>query len=121
MNFQTAISTCFSKYGTFKGRATRSEFWWFYLFTLLMSWGATIVGNSTAHGFGSVLSSLISLAFFVPTLAVGCRRLHDIGRTGWWQLLMLTMIGVIVLIVWWATPTKNESSSYGQVPDAAVA
>jgi uncharacterized membrane protein YhaH (DUF805 family) len=93
MNFQTAISTCFSKYGTFKGRATRSEFWWFYLFTLLMSWGATIVGNSTVHGFGSVLSSLISLAFFVPTLAVGCRRLHDIGRTGWWQLLMLTMIG----------------------------
>jgi uncharacterized membrane protein YhaH (DUF805 family) len=121
MNFQTAISTCLSKYGTFKGRATRSEFWWFYLFTVLMSWGAEIVGNSIGHGFGLVFSNLISLGFLVPVLAVGCRRLHDIGRTGWWQLLLLTVIGVVVLVVWWATPTKNELNIYGQVPDAAVA
>ena len=119
MNFQTAVSTCLAKYGTFQGRATRSEFWWFYLFAILMDWAATIVGNFISQDLGSVFQALVSLTLVVPLLAVGCRRLHDIGRSGWWQLLLLTLIGTILLIVWWATPTKNEPNAYGEVPKLA--
>lgn len=110
------------KYATFSGRASRSEFWWFYLFTVLLGWGATAVGALSAPGTGAgeILSLIVSLALFLPTLAVGCRRLHDIGRSGWWQLLVLTLIGVILLIIWWATDTKREDNKYGSPAPAEV-
>ena len=113
MNFSTAISTCMSKYATFSGRATRSEFWWFYLFTVLITWGADLVGAVTLGPGGEYFGTLVSLVFFVPAIAAGSRRLHDIGRTGWWQLLMLTGIGVILLIIWWASDSTPESNKYG--------
>lgn len=113
MNFSTSISTCLSKYATFSGRASRSEYWWFYLFTLLMSWGATVVGAITLGDDESLLSGLVSLVFLVPTLAAGSRRLHDIGRTGWWQLLAFTVIGIIVLIIWYATDSEKAPNRYG--------
>jgi uncharacterized membrane protein YhaH (DUF805 family) len=83
-------------------------------FFFLLSWGATIAEKY----MGIDYSSLVTLAFVLPLLAAGCRRLHDIGRTGWWQLLLLTGIGTIVLIVWWATSTKNEPNIYGEVPQS---
>ena len=96
MNFGQAISTCFTKYATFSGRASRPEFWWFFLFQILVSIGASFISE--------MLSGLVSLALLVPALAVGARRLHEIGRTGWWQLLGLTGIGLLVLIYWWVQP-----------------
>ncbi len=93
MNFGQAISTCLSKYVTFSGRASRPEFWWFFLFQILIS--------IAASWFGDVVSSLVGLALLLPAIAVGTRRLHDIGRSGWWQLISLTVIGLFVLIYWW--------------------
>ena len=109
MNFGQAISTCLSKYATFSGRASRPEFWWFFLFQLLVSVAASIVSER----FGS----LVNLALLLPALAVGTRRLHDIGKSGWWQLLMLTGIGFFVLIYWWVQPTAVGTTMY----DAASA
>lgn len=100
MNFGQAISTCFSKYATFSGRAARPEFWWFFLFQVLVSIGASL--------FGDIISALVSLALLLPALAVGARRLHDIGKSGWWQLIMLTVIGLLLLIYWWAQPGNND-------------
>lgn len=114
MNFSTAISTCLSKYATFSGRASRSEYWWFYLFTVLMTWGATIVGALVMEDGGDALSGLVTLAFLVPTLAAGSRRLHDTGRSGWWQLLIITVIGVILLIIWYATDSEKVTNKYGE-------
>ena len=105
------------KYFTFSGRAKRSEYWWFYLFTILMGWGATLVGAVTfgpGDPAADVMSSILSLIFFMPALAAGSRRLHDIGKSGWWQLLILTVIGIILLIIWWATDTKPEGDKYGE-------
>ena len=119
MNFGQAITICMQKYSTFSGRAKRSEFWWFYLFTVLMSWGGTLVGAATFGAGDSnadLMSSIISLVFLMPTLAVGSRRLHDIGRSGWWQLLMLTGIGIILLIVWYATDTKPQDEETDTKP-----
>lgn len=100
MNFGQAISTCLKQYAGFSGRATRPEFWWFFLFQILVSIAASMIND--------VLSGLVSLAFVLPSLAVGARRLHDIGKSGWWQLLMLSGIGIFVLIYFWVQPGKGE-------------
>ena len=102
MNFGQAISTCFSKYATFSGRASRPEFWWFFLFQILVSIAASMLGD--------VVAGLVSLAVLLPALAVGARRLHDIGKSGWWQLIMLTVIGLLLLIYWWVQPASGDPS-----------
>jgi uncharacterized membrane protein YhaH (DUF805 family) len=113
MNFTTAVSTCLSKFATFDGRATRSEFWWFYLFTVLLGWGASVVGAVVVDG-GAFLGNLISLIFLIPTLAAGSRRLHDTGRRGWWQLLVITLIGILLLVVWFAMASEKTANKYGE-------
>ena len=105
MNFGQAISTCLSNYATFSGRASRSEFWWFSLFQILVLAAAATISE--------MLYVLAGLGLLLPILAVGTRRLHDIGRTGWWQLLALTGIGYLVLLYWWVQPTADDVSSYG--------
>lgn len=104
MNFGQAISVCLSKYATFTGRASRPEFWWFFLFQILISLAASMLGDAVA--------GLVSLGLLLPSLAVGTRRLHDIGKSGWWQLIMLTVIGLLVLIYWWVQPTVEGSNEY---------
>lgn len=92
MTFFESISTCFSKYATFTGTATRSEFWWFYLFIVLVT--AILTANN------EMLANLFSLATFIPIIAAGARRMHDTDRSGWWQLLwFIPVIGWIVVIV----------------------
>jgi len=114
MNFSQAITTCFGKYANFSGRASRSEFWWFYLFTVLMVWFASLVGVTIDPVWGpDALSSLVNLAVFIPVISAGSRRLHDIGKSGWWQLIMLTVIGIIPLIIWWARKGIQEENEYG--------
>jgi uncharacterized membrane protein YhaH (DUF805 family) len=102
MTFGESISTCFSKYATFDGRATRSEYWWFALFTFLAS---VILGmiSETASG-------VFSLAVLLPSLAVGARRLHDTDRSGWFLLLwLLPIIGWIVLLFFAAQESKEPN------------
>ena len=108
MNFSQAIATCFAKYATFSGRASRPEFWWFLLFQLLASIAASILGDK--------LNALVNLALLLPALAVGTRRLHDIGKSGWWQLLTLTGLGLLLLIYWWVQPTAEGSTAYEAAP-----
>jgi uncharacterized membrane protein YhaH (DUF805 family) len=100
MTFAESIRTCFSKYADFNGTASRPEFWWFMLFVFVAALVLNLV-NST-------LGSLFGLAMLLPELAVGARRLHDTGKSGWWQLLLLVpLLGLIVLIVFWAQPPKR--------------
>ena len=104
MNFGQAISVCLSKYASFSGRASRPEFWWFFLFQILISLAASMLGD--------VIAGLVSLGLLLPALAVGTRRLHDIDKSGWWQLIMLTVIGLLVLIYWWAQPAVEGRNDY---------
>ncbi len=113
MNFSESISTCFTKYSDFTGRATRSEFWWFVLFTFLVTAGCNLVNNS------GVLSGLFSLATLLPSLAVGARRLHDTNRSGWLQLLwFIPVIGWILLIIW-DTQAGDSGTNRFDSPDLA--
>lgn len=108
MTFQEAIKLCFQKYADFNGRAKRPEFWWFALFMFLASLILGIVS--------SMLSGLFSLTVIVPSLAVGARRLHDIGRSGWWQLIWLVpVIGWIILIYWCVQEGDAATNEYDEV------
>lgn len=121
MDFMTAVRTCFSKYVDFSARARRSEFWYFVLFTFLVGIVAGILdgilGTDYDGGSGGLISTLTSLGLFLPQLAVGARRLHDIGRSGWWQLIgIIPVVGWIIVIVWFATDTKPGANQYGPDP-----
>lgn len=99
MDFVSAIKSCLGQYAGFSGRAVRSEFWWFFLFQIIVMVIASFLGD--------VVSGIVSIALLLPAFAVGARRLHDIGRLGWWQLLTLTGIGVLLLIYWWVQPSEG--------------
>ena len=88
MNFQTSVKTCFKKYAKFDGRASRSEFWYFYLFTYGLYAILIISAINIASIFGWLLAGFF-LATFIPFLAATARRLHDINKSGWFQILPL--------------------------------
>ncbi len=109
MNFIDAVKICFNKYADFNGCASRPEFWWWVLFTFLVSAALRTVSFS--------LSGLFSIATFLPSIAVGARRLHDTDRSGWLQLLgLIPIVGWIILIIWCAEPGK--ANRYGGSPAA---
>lgn len=121
MTFQDAVRTCLQNYVTFAGRARRSEFWFFILFNLLVQIVAGIL-DAFLGGTGFV-GAVASLALFLPGLAVSVRRLHDTGRSGWWILIcLIPLVGMILLIVWYATRGENGPNRFGPDPlDGAVA
>ena len=114
MDFGTSIKTCLGKYVTFQGRASRSEFWYFALFTALvnvvLSMVAGVLGN-----LGSVLAGLVMLGLFLPGLAVLVRRLHDVDRSGWWYFLLLVpLVGFIVLLIWFCKKGTEGANRFGE-------
>ena len=133
MSFAAAVRTCFQKYATFEGRAKRSECWWWMLFQTLVTVVVDLIGLGflLAASAGSpggqasgpllvvgmvfyVLAVLIGLALLVPTYAVGCRRLHDRGMSGWLQLLLLVPCGNIALLVLWVLGGTPGRNNYGE-------
>ena len=96
------------KYTVFTGRARRQEFWMFALINFIISFVLSFIGP---------LGYLYSLAVLIPCLAVGARRLHDTGRSGWWQLLaLIPLIGAIVLIVFAAQDSQPGENQFGPNP-----
>ncbi len=89
MGFQDAVATCFRKYADFTGRARRSEYWWFFLFNLLMQIATGLVDAVLFGAEGQGLINLLySLGVLLPGIAAGARRLHDIDRSAWWLLII---------------------------------
>ena len=111
-DFMDAVRSCFSKYATFSGRATRPEYWYFVLFNWLVSVVLAVIDTQILGFDGSPLGGIYSLAVLLPSIAVLVRRLHDADRTGWWALLYLVpVIGWIVLIIFCClrgTPGRNR-------------
>lgn len=121
MDFETAVKTCvMQKYFTLKGRASRSEFWWFYLFQVIFILVA-YMQDFTSFPFDernfspviSLISGLVAMALFLPGWGAMVRRLHDAGYSGWWLLLMFTGIGTFVLVAWWASKGDSGPNLYG--------
>ena len=112
MDFIQAVSHCFHNYVSGAGRAARSEYWYFALFSVISSIGAAIIDAALFPlNDNGPLGMVVSLALFLPSIAVGVRRLHDLDRTGWWMLVSLTGIGIILLLIWGClrgTPGPNR-------------
>jgi uncharacterized membrane protein YhaH (DUF805 family) len=113
MNFVDAIKSGFSNYVTFSGRAARSEFWFWTLFSFLANLMAAIVDGVLGLGF---VGLVVLLALLLPGIAVSARRLHDLDRTGWWLLIAFTCIGIILLIVWDCMKGTTGSNRFGADP-----
>lgn len=113
------------KYATFSGRAQRAEYWYFVLFYLLIFIVVSVVDGITGTfndeaGMG-LLGSLLALALLIPSIAVGVRRLHDTGRSGWWLLIaLIPLIGAIVLLVFTIQDSEVGTNAYGPNPKVSV-
>lgn len=114
LGFPESVVRCLRKYATFRGRATRAEYWWFSLFNTLLG---MVVYAAVQHLMGTEAAdgaaSIVQLALFLPMLAVGVRRLHDIDFRGWWMLLGLTVVGIIPLIIFFCLPGKQAPNRFG--------
>ena len=120
MSFVDAIKTVLSKYVTFSGRARRSEYWFWVLAFVIASLIAGLVDSSlgTDPGRVGLVAGLLTLAAFLPNLAVTVRRLHDTSRSGWWVLIgLIPLIGTIVLLVF-AAQDSHGDNAYGPSPKA---
>jgi len=118
------LDVIFQHYLDFKGRASRSEFWYFVLFNLLVTLVLMLIDNFLINqpllhmtpeeaSRGGILQVVYSLAVFLPTLALSVRRLHDIGKSGWWMLLsFVPIIGPLVLLIFWILPSKESDNPY---------
>lgn len=113
--------TVLKKYAVFEGRANRPEYWYFFLFNLLISFGLGFVdgiaGMVMDTGIG-ILGGLYSLFVLIPSLAVAVRRLHDTGRSGWWLLIaLIPIVGTIILIVFLVQEGDPQANEYGPNPN----
>jgi uncharacterized membrane protein YhaH (DUF805 family) len=111
------------KYAVFSGRARRKEYWMFVLFNILFAILAMILDNilgTTVEDLGyGYIYILYGLAVILPTLAVGIRRLHDLGKSGWWLFIsLIPLVGSIWLIVLMATAGQTGENQYGPDPKA---
>lgn len=106
MAFAEAITTASKRMFDFNGRASRSEFWW----NALIYWGGYILLAIVARQTGNALLGQVALVLFLPLIAVGARRLHDINRTGWWWLIAPIGLGAVAFIVLLAWPSQKESA-----------
>jgi len=136
--FKTYFLDITKKYAKFRGRASRSEFWYFVLFSIIISFLAGVLGNILGISYSIPIESvhlvketgelvkttiaepisLLQIAFglilFIPSIAISVRRLHDIGKSGWWYLIaFIPLLGVLVLLIFFVLPSEDRTNRYG--------
>jgi uncharacterized membrane protein YhaH (DUF805 family) len=121
MSFPDAVRICLRKYADFNGRARRSEYWFFFLFTAIVGVVGGILDaifrtRSGMYGGTGPIQGILQLALLIPGLAVGARRLHDTGRSGWWLLIgLIPLVGWIILLVFFVQDSK-PANQHGPNP-----
>ncbi len=121
------IDTIKNRYAKFDGRATRSEYWYFILFYFIFSIIAATLdslvinpmlgASSTEAGQGGILQMIFALGLLIPSIALGIRRFHDIGKSGWWMLIgFIPILGLLALIYFYVQDSQAGSNLYGENP-----
>jgi len=117
MGFGKAVATAFKKYVTFSGRASRSEYWWFFLFYVLVLVAAGMLDAAVGNLEQGYIGYAVILVMFVPNISISVRRLHDINMSGWWYLVFLVPIVGIFFMVFWFTKKGDEGDNrFGSDP-----
>ena len=137
MNFQQSISVCFKKYFEFEGRASKSEFWFFYLFVFIIPFGAGILLGillPADESYDTLVLLVIYLPLLIPSIAVTARRIHDFGKSGWMQCIFIPgfivpeflsynaagwiiyIITLILFVVYVNQKTDRRKNKFGPVP-----
>ena len=121
MTFGQAISSGFQNYVNFQGRAQRSAYWWWVLFAFIVGFVLGFIrgllGLTSGPGMMIMMVTVVfQLAILLPSIGLAVRRLHDTGRSGWWVLISITIIGIIPLIIWYCTPGQPGENKYGRNP-----
>ena len=121
MNMKEAVVSVLTNWNNFSGRACRSEFWYFGLAVFLVSFIIGIIEIATGmvdveSSEMGILSIIFTLFIFVPSISVTARRLQDRGWSGWWQLLYLTIVGILIIIVLNILPAKEDENKWGRNP-----
>jgi uncharacterized membrane protein YhaH (DUF805 family) len=122
VSFSEALPLFFKNYAAFQGRSSRGAYWWAGLALCLISIAIAIVDMILFSGFVAAsngngpIGMLFGLATLIPGIAIGVRRLHDVGRSGWWVLIAFTVIGILLLLFWYVQPGQRQSNAFG--PDS---
>jgi uncharacterized membrane protein YhaH (DUF805 family) len=136
MGFVPAVQSALKKYVTFKGRACRSEFWWFLLFSILCMVGSAFLAAAidpsamvaeSGEGSASVevnspIIAIVMLLFILPQISITVRRLHDIGRSGWaYFAVLIPLVGPILMLIWTCKKGTDGENKFGADPLAPAA
>jgi uncharacterized membrane protein YhaH (DUF805 family) len=112
MGIDDAVKLGFANYVNFSDRASRSEYWYWYLFAIIGELASGVI-DSWIIGL-RVIFTIFSLATLLPGLSVAVRRLHDLDRSGWWVLLdLIPVVGWIILIIWFCTKGTDGPNRFG--------
>ena len=105
----------FRNYANFSGRSSRSAYWFWFLWTVIITLFIEILRASIGGELSPVdiIDLVWSLGILVPGFALAARRLHDVGRSGWWQLIALTIVGIIPLFIWFVSAGDSDTNKYG--------
>ena len=118
-NMQRAVKTVLNNYTNFEGRSGRLEYWWYVLAYVIVFVVLALVAS--VIGIVSWISNLLALALLIPNIALGIRRFHDIGKSGWWLLLgLIPLLGAIAIIYFAAQPSAG-ANNYGEGPQPLAA
>ena len=116
MSFADSVKGCMQKSFTLQGRASRSEYWFFVLFLNLLSFGLMFIGMT----LGAPLS-MATILLFPAGFCVACRRMHDLGKSGWWLLIaIIPLIGALIILFWFVSEGEDVANDYGEVPTNTI-
>jgi uncharacterized membrane protein YhaH (DUF805 family) len=130
MNFTDAVKAYFLKWNDFRSRSSRSEYWWATLFLTLASFpvgyiiGFVIAILFLTAGFSETTMEIvvvivmlpIQIFFIIASTCLVIRRLHDVDKSGWWYLIIFTIIGIIPLLIWYCSKGTNGDNRFGKDP-----
>lgn len=118
VSFREAVTRALKEnYCNFEGRASRSEYWWFCLFQVILGCVVSVL-FSFSQTLYLTMSGVVNLALLLPSLGLSVRRLHDTNHSGWWLLIgLVPFIGLIVLLVWFIQDSEHHPNQYGPEPN----
>lgn len=119
VSFTEAIKMALQQnYCNFSGRSSRSEYWWYSLFTFILGFIIAIFAGILGENAGNALTGIVYLALLLPGLGLTVRRLHDINKSGWWILInLIPLVGWIIMLIWLCKDSDPTDNQYGPVPN----